>query len=174
MRILCDAFVEDAPMRWMFPGPSERRRVSAGRLFEQLVAASAEAGELALSGTAAAAVWLPIPAGVHPVPPPEQEVPERVRIMLETLAPHHPTDRAHLYLALLGVTPAQQGRGLGGALLAERLRRADAEGLPAYLEASSSRNVPLYERHGFRRLSGPVTLPDGPSLWPMWRESKGS
>ncbi|MGO1056362.1 GNAT family N-acetyltransferase [Crossiella sp. CA198] len=172
VRILCDAFLEDAPMRWLFPGAPEQRRLSAGRLFEGAVAESAAAGTLAMAGADAVAVWLPMPVGAHVAPPPEVELPERVRIMVELLAQRHSTDRAHLYLAFLGVTPDKQGTGIGGALLAEGLRRADAEGLPAYLEASSLRNLPLYERHGFHRLGEPITLPDGPSVWPMWRENK--
>ncbi|QYN34952.1 hypothetical protein K1T35_42510 [Pseudonocardia sp. DSM 110487] len=52
---------------------------------------------------------------------------------------------------------------------APRLVRADADGLPAYLEATSLRSRSLYERHGFRDAGDPIQLPDGPSLWPMWR-----
>ena len=44
--------------------------------------------------------------------------------------------------------------------------------VPVYLEASAARNVPLYERHGFRLTGEPVTLPDGPTVWPMWRDQE--
>jgi GNAT superfamily N-acetyltransferase len=47
------------------------------------------------------------------------------------------------------VAPAAQGRGLGAALLTPVLERCDADGLPAYLEASSPRSAVLYERLGF-------------------------
>ncbi|WHT16967.1 GNAT family N-acetyltransferase [Crossiella sp. CA-258035] len=170
--ILCDVFLEEALTRWMFPAPPEQRRVSASRLFEQAVAESAKAGTLDVSGADAAAVWLPVPADARIAPPPEVELPARLRILVDLLAQRHPIEQPHLYLAFLGVTPGKQGLGLGGALLAEGLRRADTEGLPAYLEASSSRNLPLYERHGFRRLGNPIELPDGPSVWPMWRDTK--
>ena len=72
----------------------------------------------------------------------------------------------------LGVVPGARGRGLGGALLRDRLVRADAEGMPAYLEASSPRSRALYERHGFRATGDPIHLPDGPPLWPMWRAAR--
>jgi predicted N-acetyltransferase YhbS len=72
----------------------------------------------------------------------------------------------------LGVVPGMQGRGLGGALLRERLATADTEGLPAYLEASSPGSKALYERHGFRCVGDPVRLPDGPDIWPMWRAAR--
>lgn len=55
----------------------------------------------------------------------------------------------HWYLAALGVEPDRQGRGIGSALLACGLARADAERAPAYLETATARNVLLYERHGF-------------------------
>ena len=49
------------------------------------------------------------------------------------------------------------------------LERCDRDGVPAYLEATSDRNRPLYERHGFRA-HGAIPLPDGPLLWRMWRD----
>ena len=38
----------------------------------------------------------------------------------------------------------------------------------AYLEATSEQNRRLYERHGFVA-TAELRLPDGPSLWAMWR-----
>ena len=43
--------------------------------------------------------------------------------------------------------------------------------MPAYHEASSPRNRALYERHGYVT-QGEFTLPDGPPLWPMWRDPR--
>lgn len=116
------------------------------------------------------AVWLRLAAGEPPFGEPDPREP-RLAAFTELLRARHPHDREHLYLPFLGV--AEPGRGIGSALLTSRLSRADAEGLPAYLEASSPRSVPLYRRHGFEFLGEPVTLPDGPRLWPMWREPRG-
>lgn len=55
----------------------------------------------------------------------------------------------HWYLGALGVDPARQGRGIGGALLQPILARAEAEGLPCYLEAINEENVRFYEKRGF-------------------------
>lgn len=55
----------------------------------------------------------------------------------------------HYYFAYIGVAPEAQGQGLGSSLMRPTLDRCDAEGLPAYLEASSERNALLYERLGF-------------------------
>lgn len=80
----------------------------------------------------------------------------------------HPAE-PHLYLALLGVDPAQQGQGLGAALLAPGLERADEERWPCYLETAKPRNVDFYARSGFR-VTGEISLPQGPTVWQMWRE----
>ncbi|GAA3068180.1 GNAT family N-acetyltransferase [Pseudonocardia yunnanensis] len=169
VEILTEAFADDPVGRWLVPGDG------AG-IFYPLAAESAAAGELAFAGNDAVAVWLPVSAEEHVVEEFDQPeaVPERVRIFVELIAARHPSDRAHLYLPFLGVRPERQGRGLGGRLLADRLARADADGLPAYLEASSPRNAPLYERHGFRPTGDPIHLPDGPSVLPMWREPNPS
>ena len=46
--------------------------------------------------------------------------------------------------------PAVQGQGLGSLLLAHTLEQSDALGHPVYLEATSERNGPLYQRHGLK------------------------
>lgn len=55
----------------------------------------------------------------------------------------------HYYFPYIGVAPEAQGRGLGSSVMRPTLDRCDAEGVPAYLEASSERNAALYERLGF-------------------------
>jgi GNAT superfamily N-acetyltransferase len=54
-----------------------------------------------------------------------------------------------MYLWMLGVSPSHQGKGAGSSLLKKILVRCDDENLPAYLETSVERNLPLYQRHGF-------------------------
>ncbi len=83
----------------------------------------------------------------------------------------HP-EEPHLYLNVLGVEPSAQGAGLGSRLMAPVLERCDRDGVPAYLESSRERNVPFYERHGFR-VTGEVEMPlGGPRLWLMWRDPR--
>ena len=55
----------------------------------------------------------------------------------------------HWYLMALGVDPDHQGRGFGSALVDHGVRRADAEGMPIYLETESGPNVRFYETLGF-------------------------
>ncbi|MEV0700929.1 GNAT family N-acetyltransferase [Saccharopolyspora sp. NPDC050389] len=175
---LVAAFDDDPLTSWLFPG-AEDRRAALPHVFAAAVAASIEAGELAVAGDGSAvAVWLP-QAAHDPGFGDDGELPavfqphlERLEIFSRLVLARHPRGRSHLYLPFLGVRPQRRGAGLGSALLADRLARADAEGVPAYLEASSPRNRPLYERHGFRELGEPIVLPDGPPIWPMWRDPK--
>jgi ribosomal protein S18 acetylase RimI-like enzyme len=82
----------------------------------------------------------------------------------------HPTE-PHVYLFVLGARPTHQGQGLGSALLRHVLDRCDADGTPAYLEDTNTRNRDLYRRHGFAQ-TGEIRLPDGPPLYPMWRDPR--
>jgi ribosomal protein S18 acetylase RimI-like enzyme len=97
---------------------------------------------------------------------------DRALGLVAAMDEEHPAE-PHEYLWFLGVVPAAQGLGLGSTLMAPVLARADREGRPAYLEATSARNKALYERHGFRARA-PLSVADSPPLWPMWREPAGS
>jgi GNAT superfamily N-acetyltransferase len=68
---------------------------------------------------------------------------------------------------LAGVGAVRRGEGIGSALLQHRLAAVTG---PAYLESSKKENIPLYERFGFE-LRDSIAAPDGPTLWPMWREA---
>jgi ribosomal protein S18 acetylase RimI-like enzyme len=79
----------------------------------------------------------------------------------------------HFYLFAIGVEPAQQGRGIGKTLLAELNARADAAGVPCYLETEKAINVRLYESVGYRVLTDEL-LPglDNVRMWTMARPPK--
>jgi ribosomal protein S18 acetylase RimI-like enzyme len=102
-----------------------------------------------------------------------RRLPALVRLL--TLQEHnHPKREPHYYLAVLGVDPESQGRGIGTALMRPILDRCDRDGLPAYLEASSVRSRACYERVGFE-VTEEVPLPgDGPPFWSMWREPQAA
>jgi ribosomal protein S18 acetylase RimI-like enzyme len=79
----------------------------------------------------------------------------------------------HWYLPALGVEPARQGQGIGGALIRPMLARADAEGLFCYLETEKERNLSFYRRHGFE-VAAEDDLPNGgPHFWTMRRKPQG-
>ncbi|HEX6866888.1 MAG TPA: GNAT family N-acetyltransferase [Caulobacteraceae bacterium] len=83
---------------------------------------------------------------------------------------HHPMKQRHAYLWFLGVTPQLQGMGIGSRLLRAGTDRLDAEGLPAYLETGTTRNVALYRRHGFEVIHEAPPAPGAPVMWHMWRD----
>src|SRR5205085_7659636 len=61
----------------------------------------------------------------------------RSRLRMEA---RHPRKPPHWYLAVMGVVPERQGRGLGTALMKPGLDALDQAGTPAYLEASTPRS----------------------------------
>ena len=85
---------------------------------------------------------------------------------------HHPKSEPHYYLMTVGVDPKFQGQGLGSALLGATLEQIDRQHMPAYLESSSPKNVPLYRRHGFEVVNEFKPRADGPPLWGMWRKAR--
>lgn len=56
--------------------------------------------------------------------------------------------------------------------LAAVLARADAAGLPCYLETLSERNLPFYERYGFQVTFSGEVPEGGPMAWAMVRPSQ--
>ena len=80
----------------------------------------------------------------------------------------HP-EEPHWYLPLIGTDPTQQGNGFGSALLDHTLAICDQQNVPAYLEATSPRNIRLYQRHGFVVL-GTIQIGGSPPITPMLRK----
>jgi ribosomal protein S18 acetylase RimI-like enzyme len=78
----------------------------------------------------------------------------------------------HWYLPAIGVDPAHQGGGCGSALLRAALARADAEGLPCYLETFNPRNAPFYQRHGFLLVNEEVEPASGLPFWTFCRDPR--
>ena len=175
---LVAAFVDDPVMTWCVPN-SRRRPDILRAFFEIAVDVNQPYGEIYTTEPVpvAGAVWVPPgcqPSGEHAeqlaalyVEAAEEHA-DRAVAILERMDECHPQE-PHDYLFLLGTRPEWQSRGLGSALLREVLQRCDQEGRTAYLEASSEGNRRLYLRHGFE-VRGEIKLPDGPSMWPMWRE----
>ncbi|MGH3823481.1 MAG: GNAT family N-acetyltransferase [Pseudonocardiaceae bacterium] len=169
------AFISDPISRWAFRDAHQYLtyfprlvRALAGGAFDSGTAHSVEA----FSGVA---LWLP--PGVNSdeeamgalveegIPASEQE---EMFGLLGQMDEYHLTD-PHWYLSMIGVDPARQGRGYGSALLRHGLKTCDAQGVPAYLEATSERNKPLYERHGFEAI-GVMQSGSSPPMWPMLRK----
>jgi ribosomal protein S18 acetylase RimI-like enzyme len=173
-RVLARAFDDDPMMRWFFPG-DEARAAGLGRYFGTLFTGHYLRHGVCERTAAAVAFW----AGPQAPGVPDAEtvgaltdvLGERAglfRDAVETAARHAPRE-PHWYLAVIGADPEARGQGQGAALLRSGLARADAAGLPVYLESSKPENLPFYERFGFR-VGAEVRLPGGgPVLWAMRR-----
>jgi GNAT superfamily N-acetyltransferase len=71
----------------------------------------------------------------------------------------------------VGVKPEAQGRGIGSALIEFGLELARDDGAGVFLETGNPRNVPLYERFGFRVVEDADAPGGGPHMWFMrWDE----
>jgi ribosomal protein S18 acetylase RimI-like enzyme len=164
------AFHDDPVFRWWI-GDDARRREILPAFFGVVAGASGEVH--VTEDLASGAVWTAPGAedDDEMVPLLAQlaaEHADRMFEILELMAEQHPAD-PHWYLFFLGTRPDRQARGLGSAVMRPVLETCDADAMPAYLEATSERSRELYARHGFE-VVGEIRLPDGPSLWPMWRD----
>jgi GNAT superfamily N-acetyltransferase len=185
--VLAKAFYDDPPFMWVLPDETTRHARTRG-IFTTVLRAEAlrhGAVDAAWDGESGrivgAAIWFP--PGTWPSPALRQvrALPgyaralgrrlEPASALLTALARTHPKS-PHWYLYAIGVDPAHQGRGVGGALLRSRLTRADEAGAAAYLESSKTSNVALYEHFGFQAAQVPP-LPDGaPVMTPMFRPAQ--
>jgi ribosomal protein S18 acetylase RimI-like enzyme len=168
------AFSSDPAVRWAYPDPHqffssfpEFVRAFGGKAFEHGTAHYVE-------GFTGAALWLPpdvLPdeeaLGSLLLRTVSEEIHDEVFAVLEQMGSYHPTE-PHWYLPLIGVDPAHQGKGYGSALLRHALASCDRNHQIAYLESSNPRNIPLYERHGFKLL-GEIQAGSSPPIFPMSR-----
>lgn len=60
------------------------------------------------------------------------------------------------YLWYIGVNPEDQNRGIGTALLQRIIRESRSVDQPIYLETSTRKNIPWYEKNGFYIFTEPL------------------
>ena len=83
---------------------------------------------------------------------------------------HRLIPEPNYYLGVIGVEPGRQGQGIGSALMRPILERCDRELIVASLQTGAERNLPFYERHGFR-IVDETTIPNWTiSAWIMRRD----
>lgn len=177
---LAAAFFHDPVIGWAWRDPGRRLQILPD-FFEVMVNISLDYDlAYATDDLTGAALWVPPTASEPSAEEAEAfaasitsvtgESAPLVLQLFEILDEYHPRE-PHFYLPIIGTRPEHQGQGIGRALLSPVLEHCDREQLPAYLEATSERNQALYRRAGFRN-TGVIPLPDGPALWPMWREPR--
>ncbi len=167
------AFVDDPVMRWLYP-EDEVFLAPNGAVLRPAMAGWIGLGEVwCTDDVAAVAVWIPpgrpeveFPEDPDSPPPPADRL-ERFAIIGEAMGAHTPTE-LHWYLQLLGTHPDWQRQGLAAALMNVVFERAEAEGLPCYLETETVENVAYYRHHGFE-VRSEWDLADGPHMWGMYR-----
>jgi len=93
-----------------------------------------------------------------------------VTAVMDVVEKSHPK-APHWYLQAIGADTEKQGKGYGGVVMRRHIAVADAAGMPCYLESSKERNIPIYQSFGFG-VTGEIRLPNGPTLWPMWRKAR--
>jgi GNAT superfamily N-acetyltransferase len=181
--VLADAFAEDPVFAWLIPPELPGRDDRMRTFFTSMSRGYLRQGKPCyLTGDAsAAALWAAPGAWGMPL---SQVLLEAVpsglafrrpllralRTQTQIAGLHAERSAPHWYLAYLGTRNDRQGQGLGTKMLQEVLTGLDANGVPAYLESSNERNLPMYERNGFRVVGELPALGHGPTIWRMWRE----
>lgn len=173
------AFSSDPVARWMYPTSQQYLeyfpnfiRLHGGKAFETGTA-------YYVDNFAAASLWLPpgfqsdenglISLFESTVAP---ELQETLFGIFEQLGIFHPQE-PHWFLPMIGTDPTRQEMGCGSVLLKHGLKACDRDNLPAYLESTNPRNIPLYERFGFKLL-GKIQVGSAPPIFPMRRDPRGN
>jgi ribosomal protein S18 acetylase RimI-like enzyme len=159
---LAEAFWDDPLMHIL--APDEKRRATVGPwFFATTIRYGMRWGEVSCNDDASAvAVWFPpgethislgrmlrVGAGAMPFRAGINGFVRFMRAMPATEKFHKAVDGPHWYLLAIGTRPALQGTGLGSALIELGMSRADAAGIPCYLETATESNVAYYSKRGF-------------------------
>ena len=183
---LGQAFADDPAVRWL-AAPDEKRyeRTGPGAFAAALRVSYLPKAEVHTTADGnAAVVWVPPDKWKTPVGDTLRLLPAYLRLsgtrlprLLKLVTAmekrHAQAEEPHWYIPFIGTRPAHQGKGLGSALLAHVVARADAEGRPAYLEATAPRNQLLYHRHGFEAVDE-LRVDACPPLTVMWRPPRAA
>jgi ribosomal protein S18 acetylase RimI-like enzyme len=186
--ILARAFQLDPPMVYTVPDAAERARLLPS-FMKTFVTYTSMFGEPLTTAEKpeSVALWLPLDdlsdtperdhqAGIDQIPVIFGAEAFRRMMHIAKISERFHLQTApgkHLYLQFLGVEPARQGQGLGSALIRAMLQRADAERVPCYLDTFQPRNVPLYQKHGFKITIEEVEPNSGVRGWGFIREPRG-
>jgi GNAT superfamily N-acetyltransferase len=183
--LLAKAFKDD-PLFQQFTDPEELRRLSSLQSMGTTMLNYAHPHHAVYTTTEAAgvAIWIPphhfpldefrlLRAGGYALPFTLRlsKLIQSIPLFFKIEACHKAwMSQPHWYLLMLGVDPAWQNRGVGGALLQPILDRADRDNLPCYLETSTAAAVRFYQRHGFEVVETIDSAPNDIWIWAMKRE----
>lgn len=183
-QMLARAFGEDPLMsRLVPPGERQHERLVAGH--EAIVRYGSDhlSDTYTTSDLAGAAIWMR-PGDANP---PLREWPGMLRGFTRMLGwrgfvtfmrvgaelsrrRHRLIPEPNYYLGVIGVEPERQGQGIGSAIMQPVLERCDRERIVASLQTGAERNLPFYERHGFRIVDETTVSNWMISAWIMRRD----
>lgn len=181
---LARAFMDDPLQSYVFPDRDDRARLSPAH-FLPVVRYGLLAGEVLVTegDIRAVGIWWPPEhremkpevlneAGFNDLPETMGAEPlSRFMTVLDHVEPLHRRDAAgpHWYAMVLGVDPEFHGQGLGAALIEPIFAKADAAGVPCYLETFQPRNVGFYKHHGFEVMDSGVEPSSSLFYWTFKR-----
>jgi len=179
------AFSTDPVIRAFYPDPLDHLTHFPEMMRLHITTAIAQQTAHYVEGFSAAAIWFPPKGPDHDGEADKARARQMGALIQETaykegnydlfaaiaeMDEWHPTE-PHWYLFAIGVDPHHQSEGLGSILLEHALPKCDAEGKLAYLESSSPRNVPFYQRHGFE-VTRVIQIGTSPTFTLMAREPR--
>jgi GNAT superfamily N-acetyltransferase len=183
--VLVRSFADDPGVRFVLPDAADRER-HAPSLAQAAVRYALRRGTPLVTPGAVrgAALWFqpdaPSPTDGDLEATGLAAVPDRIgldawgrlRRLLEHLDALHPryAPEPHWYLAMLGVDPVWQRRGIGEALMRPVFAAADRAGLCCYLEAPTAENARYYARRGFHVVGETAVPASDVRVWLMRRE----
>jgi ribosomal protein S18 acetylase RimI-like enzyme len=160
--VVAEAFFEDPLMQII--APDEKRRKAVGPwFFKGALDAGMRWGHVwCPEDVSGAAVWFPpgetslglgrmlrVGMAALPLKAGLNGTMRFMKAMPVTEKFHKAVKEPHWYLMAIGVSPSRQGTGVGNALLEAGTSRADAAGVPCYLETGTESNVEFYSKRGF-------------------------
>ena len=183
--VLVRSFADDPGVRFVLPDAADRDRLGPS-LARAVVRYALRCGAplVTVDPVCGVALWFP-PAAPAPTAAdlaetglagvPDRLGPEawrRCTRLLDHLDALHPcyAPEPHWYLAMLGVDPPWQRRGIGEALMRPVFAAADRDGCCCYLEAPTAGNARYYERRGFRVVAETDVPGSDVHVWLMRRE----
>ena len=176
---LAAAFIDEPALSWVWPDREDR----AARLkifFKPIVTGTLANGLALRSANDEALLLWRVPGKIHPgffetlvsLPAFMNALGpgrERAQALAKSLRAHEP-EEPYWYLQFVGVAPAYQGKGWGGAAVCAGLEMTRAAGMPAYLETSKPANFEFYKHLGFQPREEWRVPDGGPPVWSlMWR-----
>ncbi|MBW4718615.1 GNAT family N-acetyltransferase [Saccharothrix obliqua] len=176
---LAEVFGDDPVARWLFPDDGSRPGCLV-EFFAATVDWTAAHGGVVMASPGYECVYTACPPGGEPTEDDVIDLPvlharmDAIRTCSRLAEQRRRALPPHLYAIYGGVAAGARGRGLFKAALSQVVAWCDDRRTPFYGEATSARSAALYERAGFSRLEPPIALPDGPSLYPIWRDPRSS